>query len=235
LSQLEFDISKFAHTLETGSAGELVVEPQELETAQKVWDYGVKAGFIQDDGGTVSFRYLVYQEYFAAYYLRLQPLTKNLLHIAADWYWHYVWDILQELEKDLINQLLSFLQAEEKTSLDALYILGQLRNAEAVESLIKIVENEAGATLEMRKYGAMALGHIGDEKSVEFLIQALKTETNPDLRCWMVEGLGSTDDLRAIPLLESIAENDNSKTSWKKPLKKAAANAIRSIKSRQPE
>ena len=86
-------------------------------------------------------------------------------------------------------------------------ILGELGDANAVESLIEVLKDKE-ETGRVRGYAAKALGSIGDAKAVEPLIEVLD-DNNIYVRRDVAEALGKIGDARAVePLIAALKDKD---------------------------
>lgn len=85
--------------------------------------------------------------------------------------------------------------------LHAVEALGKTRSAAAVEPLLSVLFNDHDTAI--REDAVRALGQIGDERALEFLIVVLK---EPGLRPLAVEALGQLGDQRAVSVLIDVLE-----------------------------
>jgi HEAT repeat protein len=86
--------------------------------------------------------------------------------------------------------------------LHAVEALGKSRSAEAVEPLLWVLFNDHDQAV--REDVVRALGQLGDDRAMEFLVTAMK---EPGLRTLAVEALGKIGDRRAVPVLIAILED----------------------------
>ncbi|HWN70935.1 MAG TPA: HEAT repeat domain-containing protein [Haliangium sp.] len=109
----------------------------------------------------------------------------------------------------LADSMLGYLQDTEMSSSVrgvAAWILGELRDARAVEPLLACLSDGA-SSLELRDDAAFALGHIGDSRAVEPLLACLQDSSPPDdeLSRSALTALGRIRDARVIePLLACL-------------------------------
>lgn len=88
--------------------------------------------------------------------------------------------------------------------LHAVESLGKTKSPEAVEPLLRLLFNDRDSSL--REDAVRALGDIGHERAVDFLLTALK---EPGLRPLVVEALGKIGDRRAVPALVAVVDGTN--------------------------
>ena len=127
-----------------------------------------------------------------------------------------------------------WLVAEEKSSLDHLHdiktgsatrrwqaafeLAKQLNNLEQrsdaddleglVPGMIDVFETADRDDPRVRRYMALALGHVGDTRAVPVLLRAL-SDDDPETRIYSIWALGSLGDKRAlVPLLELAQDDD---------------------------
>ncbi|MDR4464750.1 MAG: HEAT repeat domain-containing protein [Nitrospira sp.] len=85
--------------------------------------------------------------------------------------------------------------------LHAVESLGKTRSPQAVEPLLSVLFNDTDSAV--REDAVRALGEIGDSRSVEYLLTAMR---EPGLRTVAIEALGKIGDTRAVPrLIECIS------------------------------
>lgn len=84
-------------------------------------------------------------------------------------------------------------------------VLGDMREARAVEALIVVLRNDPWGWA--RKYAAEALGKIKDPRSVESLIEAALKDENWNIRVEAERALGEIGDARAVaPLITLLTD-----------------------------
>jgi len=104
------------------------------------------------------------------------------------------WQAAFELAKQLNNMA----QQEDREAL-----------AELVPGMIDVFESSQGDDPRVRRYMALALGHVGDARALPVLLEGLKDDDS-ETRIYSVWALGSLGDQRAVvPLLE-LAHHDDS-------------------------
>jgi HEAT repeat protein len=79
-----------------------------------------------------------------------------------------------------------------------------MRSPAAVEPLLSVLFNDHDTAI--REDAVRALGQIGDERALEFLVVIMK---EPGLRPLAVEALGQLGDQRAVPVLINVLEGVN--------------------------
>ncbi|HEU4683701.1 MAG TPA: HEAT repeat domain-containing protein [Nitrospira sp.] len=85
--------------------------------------------------------------------------------------------------------------------LHAVEALGRMRSPASVDPLLSVLFNDRDTAV--REDVVRALGQIGDERAVEFLVVTMK---EPGLRPLAVEALGQIGDRRAVPILIKVVE-----------------------------
>jgi HEAT repeat protein len=127
-----------------------------------------------------------------------------------------------------------WLVSEERTSLDYLHdirsgssgrrwqaafeLAKQLNNIDRAEQqeereqlipeMVEAFRDAADDDPRVRRYLALALGHLGDPRAVPVLVEAL-SDDDPDTRIYAIWALGSAGDRRAIPPLMEMAQHDD--------------------------
>lgn len=93
---------------------------------------------------------------------------------------------------------------DPKVRAHAAQVLGEIRDARAVDPLINLLKDEKAI---VRSQAAASLGQIKDPKAVEPLIGSLK-DSDPSVRRWSIWALGELNDAKAVkPLLELMKED----------------------------
>lgn len=102
----------------------------------------------------------------------------------------------------------------------------------AVPSLVEALESDQSTWLTAYR-AAEALGHIGDGRATDALLQALN-HSNSNVRWSAVRALALVGDARTIFQLRRIAQEDRSKTSWGESVAGAAQSALNQIREQSP-
>ena len=101
-----------------------------------------------------------------------------------------------------LSSLLRALSHEEwLVRLHAVEALGKTRSPEAVDPLLSVLFNDRDRAV--REDAVRALGQIGDNRAVEFLMTVMR---EPGFRRLAVEALGQIGDRRAVPVLIKVLE-----------------------------
>ena len=101
-----------------------------------------------------------------------------------------------------LSSLLGALTHEEwLVRLHAVEALGKTRSPEAVNPLLSVLFNDRDRAV--REDAVRALGQIGDNRAVEFLMTVMR---EPGFRRLAVEALGQIGDRRAVPVLIKVLE-----------------------------
>lgn len=101
----------------------------------------------------------------------------------------------------------------------------------AVPSLVEALESDQSWLTAYR--AAEALGHIGDGRATDALLQALN-HSNSNVRWSAVRALAMIGDARTIFQLRRVAQDDRSKTSWGESVAGAAQSALTQIREQSP-
>jgi HEAT repeat protein len=116
--------------------------------------------------------------------------------------------------EDVVEVLLNALQRDtsKPVRLAALHALGVLSSPQSAAHIINIIQNPE-ADVEMRADAAEALAHIKDDRVVDVLIDALRSDS-PSVRYSAAYALGQQGDERAVPALREVATNDKANTQY---------------------
>ena len=87
------------------------------------------------------------------------------------------------------------------------FVHAQADSDQELDSLLKKLQSP-DAEVQLRWEAAMALGHLGDQRAVQPLIEALK-DPNRDVRLAAAEALGYLRDKRAVPHLIAALKDPN--------------------------
>lgn len=101
----------------------------------------------------------------------------------------------------------------------------------AVPSLVEALESDESWLTAYR--AAETLGHIGDGRATDALLQALN-HNNSNVRWSAVRALALIGDARTIFQLRRVAQEDRSKTSWGESVAGAAQSALTQIREQSP-
>jgi HEAT repeat protein len=77
-----------------------------------------------------------------------------------------------------------------------------------VPEMVDVFQNAEGDDPRVRRYMALALGHVGDPSAVPALLDAL-VDDDPETRIYAIWALGAVGDARAIGPLLQLAHNDD--------------------------
>ena len=102
----------------------------------------------------------------------------------------------------LPSLLTALKHSEWLVRLHAVEALGRIRSPTAVEPLLSVLFNDQDQAI--REDVVRALGQVGDERAVEFLIMVMK---EPGLRPLAVDALGQIGDPQAVPVLIDVLES----------------------------
>ncbi len=126
-----------------------------------------------------------------------------------------------------LNNILSELRDTDKGKRrTAVMKLGMLGSHQAVDHLIRVVENNMEDTI-VRGKAALMLGAMGDTRAVYSLIRALEAP-GYQTPIHAVEALGKLGDRRAIPSLVTISETKKDR------LREAALEALQRLGYNEP-
>jgi len=108
------------------------------------------------------------------------------------------------------------------TRMKTVEIIGELKDKNALYSLIKTLRNDAEPNV--REWAAISLGKIGDRKAIRHLIYVLKNESDWEVRMEAAKALGTISGKQARNALREIYYSDKEyRVSW------AAASALAQI------
>lgn len=144
--------------------------------------------------------------------IRVYTKRKAVTPMAEEYPANYLSSILGELR-----------DTDKNKRRTAVMKLGMLGNDEAVNHLIRLVDNHREDTI-VRGKAAQLLGTLGDTRAVLPLIRALDAP-GYQTPLHAVESLGKLGDVRAVPFLESVA------ATKKDRLREAAVEALRRLHS----
>jgi HEAT repeat protein len=115
----------------------------------------------------------------------------------------------------------------------AAYALGMSRSERALYPLMSAL-GDTGEDADVRGMAAEALGYLANRMAFPLLTSALKDDS-VEVRFWAAFSLGELGDVRALPDLEWLVENDRSTLPGWWDIRQEAAQAIEKIRSRQSE
>ena len=142
------------------------------------------------------------------------PLIKRVGHDKLGFY--FAPEALVEIGKPAVGPLIEALKdGPPIVCWRAAWALAEIGDRKAVEPLIQLPEElESRESLRSRDFGAPetlglyeALGKLGDESAIQYLIRALK-EGYRDGRYYAAKALGEIGDVKALPELERVAKED---------------------------
>ncbi|MHC1610533.1 MAG: HEAT repeat domain-containing protein [Candidatus Methanospirareceae archaeon] len=117
-------------------------------------------------------------------------------------------EALGKIGEPAVEPLIQALEDEpESVRLGAVEALGEIRDARAIDPLIRALKGREDNSLDIQLSAAQALGKIGDRRAVEPLIHALKDDRE-EVR-WSAAGvLGEIGDRRAVePLIHALKDD----------------------------
>lgn len=131
-------------------------------------------------------------------------------------------DVVEELRRLLVNA------APEMRS-NAAEALAQIDSNLAVPLILPLLED---ADSDVRWNTCGLLHDFGDSRATSALVNALKCDSQPDVRFLAACALGRVGDRSAIPAINRVIENDDGKDREGRSVRTAAAVALEGIRCR---
>lgn len=121
---------------------------------------------------------------------------------------HHASEALVARGPSVVPALLEVFKAGNSSArLQAAYVLVRLKDSQAVEPLLKLLNIHPVG--EVRWRAAALLGSLGDKRAVEPLIERLQSDEDDVVRLSAVSSLGQLEDQRAFePLLQALNDPD---------------------------
>jgi HEAT repeat protein len=160
----------------------------------------------------------------------VEPLIGLLAHHAHDVRMRAAW-ALGVIGPPALAALLALAESDDPAlRIEAIRVLGVIGEGRSLNQLFQALTDDDSRTAQR---AATALGKIGDPRAFHPLLTALR-HPSPDVRYAVCGALAGMHILDAIPVLEELAHEDTSVTSWGAAVPEAARRAIAEISAAQP-
>jgi HEAT repeat protein len=180
----------------------------------------------------VEFPHQLFQEYFAAVYLRNQNWNmkfKSVTSFAPLKWWNEVMVMLSGMEAEpdkLVRKLLDLdIWLAARCAVEGAKLSENNVQADLVTKLLSLARRSSP---ENREKSVRYLGMIRDKRAVPRLIDIAEKENNWLIRLRIIEAIGKISDQRSLDFLANVALND---TDWS--VRRAAAEALGKIDNKE--
>jgi HEAT repeat protein len=130
-----------------------------------------------------------------------------------------------------LGALLDLAEGEDASlRVEAIRVLGVIGEARALNQLFQALTDPSPGVAQR---AAIALGRIGDPRAFHPLLTATR-HPSPDVRFAACNALAYLHSPDAIPVLEELARDDDSRTSWGASVAEAARRAAQEIAASGP-
>ena len=147
--------------------------------------------------------------------------------------WEAAKTLAAERNPDLAPRLLEIMESSPDTQrrVAAAWILGFLHSSDALESMIRILDDESQPAA-LRDHAAEALGHISDSRARDVLIRNL-FDKDPDISFSCAFALRTVGTTKDIFHLEQLAANSSLVNSYGASVAQEAREAADQIRKRE--